>query len=391
MHHYLLLAVSIRKLVRTGQIPPFLREVIPLNVLFFWEPVGGLSLEHRCNPYAGLLDRALHAHDVHLELGDYGFSRSWLQAKRPTHDLLHFNWLHAFYRREDLTSTVAAYHDFAENLHVARQLGYRIVWTLHNLYPHERPFPQIDHLARLLVADHADVVLAHCGHAADLARQRFYCEDVRVVPHGNFIDAFPNDLTRAEARVRLELGADDFVYLFFGNARTYKSIEVLIDAFVSLPTDDAVLGLMMRNQFDPTYGQQLIDRASDSGSRVRVWTSDYFAADEFQLYLSSADVVVLPFSEVLTSGSAITALGFGRPLIVPALGCLPELVDDTIGITYDPSTADALPRAMAAIRQRDLTVVGAAARARAEALDWDGIATHIVSAYRGDGSDGGHR
>jgi beta-1,4-mannosyltransferase len=358
-----------------------------VNTLFFWEQVGGLSLAHRCNPYAGLLDQALHPHDVHLELGDYGFSRAWLEAQRPTHDVLHFNWLHAFYRRDDLPSTVAAFHDFSENLHVARQLGYRIVWTLHNLYPHERPFPRIDHLARLLVADQADVVLAHCEHAADLARKRFYCQNVRVVPHGNFIDVFPNDLTKAEARTRLGLGVDDFVYLFFGNARAYKAIEVLIDAFASLRAEDAVLGLMMRDAFDPAYGRRLTELAGNRGGSVRVWTSSFFAAEEFQVYLNSADVVVLPFSEVLTSGSAITALGFGCPLVVPALGCLSELVDDTMGITYPANVDQALPRAMEQIRRRDLVAAGIAARARAEALSWDGIAASVVAAYGGGGSN----
>jgi len=357
-----------------------------MNILFFWEQTGGLTLRHRCNPYAGLLDRALHAHDMHLELGDYDFASPWLEAQRSTHEVIHLNWLHAFYRRGDLASTVDAYHHFAENLHMARRLGYRIVWTLHNLYPHERPFPRVDHMARLLVADHADVVLAHCEHAADLARERFYCGDVRVVPHGNFIDVYPNNLTRADARERLDLEADAFVYLFFGNARGYKSIEALIDAFACLPSDDAVLGLMLRNASDPAYGRELAARGADD-SRVRVWTSNYFGVDEFQLYLNSADVVVLPFSEVLTSGSAITALGFGCPLIVPALGCLPELVDEEVGIAYDPVAPGALPQAMEAIRERDLVGVGAAARARAESLDWDGIATRIAAAYLGDGPE----
>lgn len=358
-----------------------------MNVLFFWEPVGGLTLQHRCNPYAGLLDRALEAHDVHLDLGDYEFSPAWLEAQRATHDVIHLNWLHAFYRRQDLASTVTAYHNFAEGLHLARRLGYRIVWTLHNLYPHERPFPEIDHLARLLVADQADVVLAHCEHAAELARRRFYARDVRVVPHGNFIDVFPNELSRAEARARLDLKGSDFIYLFFGNARGYKSIETLIDAFGSLDSDDAVLGLMMRNAFDPDYGNTLIQQAEASGGRVRVWTSDFFDNDEFQIYLNSADVVVLPFSEVLTSGSAITALGFGRPLIVPALGCLTELVDDSIGMTYDPTRPGALQESMATIRRRNPARLGAAARARAESLDWDGIAQQMLAAYReGDSS-----
>ena len=29
-----------------------------MRVLFFWEPVGGMTLQHRCNPYAPLLGAA---------------------------------------------------------------------------------------------------------------------------------------------------------------------------------------------------------------------------------------------------------------------------------------------------------------------------------------------
>ena len=54
-----------------------------MKVLFFWEAVGGLSLEHRCNPYAGLLARELEKLDIHLVLGDYDFERGWLERK-PT-------------------------------------------------------------------------------------------------------------------------------------------------------------------------------------------------------------------------------------------------------------------------------------------------------------------
>ena len=53
-----------------------------MKVLFFWEAVGGLSLEHRCNPYAGLLARELEKLDIHLELGNYDFERGWLEELR---------------------------------------------------------------------------------------------------------------------------------------------------------------------------------------------------------------------------------------------------------------------------------------------------------------------
>ena len=107
-----------------------------MKVFFFWEDVGGLTLAHRCNPYAGLLALALARRGIELELGDYTFSRQWLRENRDEVSILHLNWLHQFYREDDLAATRKRYDHFAANLSYARELGYRIVWTMHNLYPH---------------------------------------------------------------------------------------------------------------------------------------------------------------------------------------------------------------------------------------------------------------
>ena len=110
--------------------------------------------------------------------------------------------------------------------------------------------------------------------------------------------------------------------------------------------------------------------------------SPHIPNDELQLYLKAADVVVLPFLDILTSGSAITALGFGRPVIVPAIGCLPELMDERMAVLYDPQAADGLRQALMAARQRDLVAAGAAAYDHARSLAWDKIARQTLEAYR---------
>ena len=94
-----------------------------MRVLFFWEPVGGLTLQHPCNPYAGLLARSLEKLDVHLELGDYAFERDWLARKRETCNVLHLNWLHPFYRADDKDATVERFARFDDGLEYARQIG----------------------------------------------------------------------------------------------------------------------------------------------------------------------------------------------------------------------------------------------------------------------------
>ena len=362
------------------------QDQVTLRGLFFWEG-SGLQLG-RANPYGALLAAALRRYGVALAEGDYEFSRSWLEQSRATCDVLHLNWLDRFYTRfnepRDLEQAVTSYAQFTDNLIHARRLGYRLVWTIHNLYPHERRYPQLDRLVNALVAREADHVIAHCRYAAETIEE--LCDPprrVHVIPHGNYLGVFPNQVSPDAARDRLQLAADRFVYLFFGNARGYKGVAELVDTFRRVAAADSLLLLVLReNSRSPGLIPKLRAAAAED-QRIRIHASRYFEAEEFQYFLNAADVVVLPFSTVLTSGSAIQALGFGKPLIVPRLGCLPELVAGGSGLLYDPHAADGLADALNEARSLDLDAARAAALARTRELDWDPIAARIAALYRG--------
>jgi glycosyltransferase involved in cell wall biosynthesis len=239
----------------------------------------------------------------------------------------------------------------------------------------------LDRLARLAITHLATALIVHCQRARTLVREHFFRQDgVFVIPHGNFIDAYPNTLTREEARQRLGLPEERFVYLFFGAVRPYKGLERLLEVFSGLKGEHLTL-LLAARVYDP-YSAKVVERATQADPRVVVCPSRFFLAEELQLYFNAADVVVLPFHDILTSGSLITALSFGRPVIVPATGCLPETVDDNMGILYDPRQPHALAQAMEVIRQRDLDACGVAAFRRAESLSWETIARLTLEAYR---------
>ena len=354
--------------------------------LFFWEG-SGLELG-RANPYGALLAAALRRHGVELAEGDYDFRRAWLEESRAAYGVLHFNWLDRFYARfdepRDPERALARYADFTTNLIHARRLGYRVVWTVHNLFPHERRYPQLDRLMNALMAREADHVIAHCRYAADRIEQWYDPpRPVQVIPHGNYLPVFPNRVSAGAARARLAIAGDRFVYLFFGNARGYKGITELVTAYRRAAAADSVLLLALREHArSPDLVPQLRAAVADD-ARIRIRSSRYFAAEEFQYFLNAADVVVLPFAAVLTSGSAIQALGFGKPLIVPRLGCLPELIAGGCGLLYDPQAAGGLDRALHAARALDLRAAGSAAQARSRELDWDPIAARVAALYRG--------
>jgi glycosyltransferase involved in cell wall biosynthesis len=351
-----------------------------MRVLFFWE-AAGLSLD-RANPYGGLLARALADVGVELVAGHAEpFTAEWVRANQGEVDVLHLNWPNFLYDAPDLAGQVARCADLVSNLTLARTLGYKIVWTVHNLYPHETLSHSLDRLLHLALTNLCSAVIVHCEHARQLVHQHFHRdENVFVIPHGHFIDAYPNTLDRQAARQQLGIDEESFVYLFFGNVRPYKGLETLLEVFGRLPGAD--LRLLLAAKVYNDYGDHFVEEARRADPRILVHPSRFFANEEFQRFFNAADVAVLPFLDVLTSGSTITALSFGIPVIVPGVGCLPELVHEPAGIVYDQQQPDALYAAMLAMQQRDLAAARQAAYQRAQSLGWDDIARATLAAYR---------
>ncbi len=347
--------------------------------VFFWED-GGLVLD-KANPYGGLLAQAMRKIGVELEAGyPDTISHKWVHANKGRIDVLHLNWPHYMYDRTEVEDHVARCAEVIDCLALARTLGYRVVWTVHNLYPHESSNPDLDHLARIALTSLADTLIVHCERARELVRIHFHrTENVFVIPHGNFIEPYPNTVSRTMARRQLGLEDDQFVYFNFGNVRRYKGIERLVEVFSSLPGDR--LRLLLGAKYYTKYGQEVAEAVSKADERVVVRSSRFFANEELQLLFNAADVGVFPFSEVLTSGSVITALSFGIPAIVPATGCLPEAVLPDAGLVYDPNETDGLRRAMQEVQQWDVPAKKEAARLRAHELDWTQIAERTRRVY----------
>jgi beta-1,4-mannosyltransferase len=351
-----------------------------MRAVFFWE-AAGLSLT-QANPYGGLLAQGLADIGVELIAGHAEeFTEAWLYENRRQVDVLHLNWPHYMYQAATLDERVRCAAELVSNLALARSLGYKVVWTVHNLYPHESAHFALDRLVRLALTHLATAVITHCNHARTLVQQHFHRTDnVFVIPHGHFIDAYPNTISRTAARQQLGIADDRFVYLFFGNVRPYKGLDQLLDTFIGLPGEANTLLLAAKVYTD--YGDRFVEQARAADPRILVYPSRFFANEEFQLYFNAADVGVFPFVDVLTSGSTITALSFGLPVIVPAVGCLPELVDDEVGILYDQQQPGALPAAMHAIQQRDRQQLRRQAYERAKALDWQNLARQTLAAYQ---------
>lgn len=330
------------------------------------------------NPYQHLLTAALRAQGIDvLHLASLP-AAAWLVRERHRVRVLHLHWLYGLYMRHTLTPLKLA--GFLGRLALARRLGYRLVWTAHNILPHRQPFPPLHRFVRRYVIKRADAIIAHCEYGRREIWRRFGpgCP-IQVIPHGNYAGVHDVSMTRAEARRSLHIEPDRFVYLLLGNISAYKGIESFVDAFQSNATVEDVAVIAGRNRAPALVSDLELRAAEDDRLRVH---AGFIPDDEMPRYLRAADVAVFCFEQVLTSGSVILAMTYGLPVLCPALGCLPELVTPASGLLYDASDPGALGRALRHVKTLDTAAMGLAAQAVAQSLCWHDIARQTADVYR---------
>lgn len=327
------------------------------------------------NPYQQALCESLQQLGIEVQYSKNFPSLSETINNRTRPTIFHLHWLSNLYR-----SRITWFHIFVfiARLLTAKFLGHKIVWTAHNILPHRRCDPFIDLTARFVVVQLVDAIIAHCDNAKFQIERRFLRKrNICVIPHGNYIHFYENHLSQALARETLKIQKNNFVYLSFGNLLPYKGIDSLIQAFNLIHDSNSLLMIAGRCSRDD---KSRIEKFCQSNPRIKI-DFGFVPSDKVQLYLNAADVLVAPFSDVLTSGSVILALSFGLPIIAPTKGCLPELIDGNAGILYSDNDPEGLYRAMKAIRSCDIKNMGQTARRIAERLDWHLIAELTSEVY----------
>jgi glycosyltransferase involved in cell wall biosynthesis len=228
----------------------------------------------------------------------------------------------------------------------------------------------------------SDAIIAHSPSAADQIGREFDVESdkLRVIPHGHFRDWYPDDVDRKPAREYLGLGSGP-VFLFFGQIRPYKNVPSLVEAFHRLADESAEL-VVAGKPVDEQISRRLRDAAGES-DRIHL-RNEFIPDDEVQYYFRACDAVVLPYRDILTSGTAVLAMSFGRPVIAPGHGPLQDLIGEDAGVTYDADADDARLRSVlewASGHLAELEASGEAAGRRADDWGWASIGQATRSLY----------
>ena len=258
--------------------------------------------------------------------------------------------------------------------------GTRVVWTIHNLQSHERRYPGIETWFFQRFTCRLDGLLLLSSSALGQATSAYpslYGLPAFVTPHGHYRGEYACAIGRDEARARLGIRPAAKVLLTFGQIRTYKNVEVAIHSFRALAETDLTL-LVVGQCRDAFLRARLLAGACED-PRIRL-VLEHIPKDEVQLYMKAADLVILPYRNILNSGAALLALSFNCPVLVPDRGAMRELQvavgESWVQLYSDELNATDLLAALQWASKGDRESI-----ASLSSFDWPAIADQTLQAF----------
>jgi beta-1,4-mannosyltransferase len=302
---------------------PGARDVTVLQTFSFDDP-------NDLNPFGKLLVRGLPPRVTALPF-------SWRRALSGGYDVLHVHWPEYLYRapsrwKQPIKTVLSAL--LLLRLAVTRTA---LVRTVHNARPHEAG----SFLERRILAalDRRTDLVIVMNESTDVGDRPSV-----VIPHGHYRVAGPAAPSPSAPR--------DSHLLLFGLLRPYKGIEELVESFGELGSERSYSLTVAGAVPDAAYATELAtlaardDRIDLRLGRVR--------DQELPSLIRDANLVVLPYKNLLNSGAALHALSLNRPILLrdtPAARELrAEFGQDAVHLFSGRLTSTALKDALDATR-----------------------------------------
>lgn len=276
--------------------------------------------------------------------------------------------------------------EFINNVKNFQSLGGIFIWTIHNRISHDRKFGAQEIEFLQILSDTANGIHIHNEASLPLINE-YYSVDPRkclVVPHGSYEGSYGPAFDKAQSRDMLGLPRDKTLFVFCGQIRPYKGVDELVVAFnaISAGRDDAHLLITGKPMSGFTSAHARLIEESNRNIHVR---EGFVPDSKLPLIMGAADFVVLPYREILTSGSIMLAATYGKPVITPNLTTLSIVGENGVGLQYAQGEDGALEQALRdalALDADKVQAIGLAATSYASSLSWTNISNLLQEKIR---------
>lgn len=329
------------------------------------------------NSYQTDLTHSLSNQGASICFGLKSIIRNW----KP--EILHIHWPYPYMVANNKYATIAKSTGFICGLVLLKLFRIKIIWTVHNIIDHEGRFKSLELSFNKILTKLCDKLIVHCS-SAKTEVEKVYGKGlpIVVIPHGNYIGRYKNIITTSDARNKLKFNDEDIVFLHFGYIRPYKGVPELINTFKKLRYDKAKMLIVGRPR-DEKIATNILYNCKDEWRIKNIL--EFIPDEDIQIYMNASDVVILPYKDVLTSGSVILSMSFGKPIIAPEAGCIADILDNKGSFLYSNIERDGLLKAMRKVLNTDrgtLLDMGRYNFRLMEQFNWNDIGKRTYNLYQ---------
>jgi len=330
--------------------------------------------EQTLNPYQRLFYGALRPYGV--EAFDFRHVDDAMLAE-PQFNVLHFHWSVEVIWRTRATTGLAAVRALVgwwRFLRKARTRGIRVVWTIHEMHAEQETWQ--DRIGFSILSRATDLFICHSGHSRQDLIRAYGADPARIVviPHGSYDGVYPEPAPKQATIARLGLDPALPLLVCFGYLRPRKGLETAIAAVKALEGRFQLLITGKSTNSESEKWLAGVHEAAAAGTNIHV-VARKLSDQELADIIHAADCVLLPYLEIVTSGSLAACATFGRAVVASDLPFFSEMLarEPLAGVLTTPGDSASLRRSIEDFFSVPITVRHEAARRLADHWNWHDV------------------
>ena len=210
----------------------------------------------------------------------------------------------------------------------------KIITIVDNMIPHEKHF--YDTLLTNYFINPIDAFIAMSKSVYDDIERFASKKTKKLSPHPLY-DNYGEKLHKTEALQQLDLEENYIYFLFFGFIRSYKGLDLLIDAFSDARLREFPVKLIVAGEFYENEKPYLDAIQRHNLSNDIILRINFIPNENIKNYFCAADLIVQPYKSATQSGVTQIGYHFEKPMLVTNVGGLAEIIPNgKVGYVVEP-------------------------------------------------------
>ncbi|MBI5886219.1 MAG: glycosyltransferase family 4 protein [Deltaproteobacteria bacterium] len=269
---------------------------------------------------------------------------------------------------------------------LARSYGLKVVATVHDVESFHKKRSR-GFSSRVLGSVDGIIVHNEVSRAETLKLLSGKGVRLAVIKQGHFLEYIGKKREKAALRAELGLALDAPLFLFFGQIKKVKGLDVAIRAMGELKKSVPQARLLVAGRpwkDDAAYYEALINEVGVAANVI--WHKGYVPQDRVDLYYYACDAVVQPYRRIYQSAVLLMAMSYGCPVIVSDLPGMTEVVKDgENGYVFPDGDHAAMADAMKGVidnPERTGEIAACGLEYVKRHYDWDSIGRKTAEFYK---------